>query len=158
MAEKVSSSDRPHFCWSGFRDHGHQNRSWNLKLLINLKNPSTEHSKAPQSSHENNSFNILSAQKYSNIKNFNLKYLNQVPRPNWGISIPLFNLNVGTFKLIFPENFHFPNFKIFETHLAQDLECKGDLFKYWFNNAAFHQEPCSRGEILWSLQSEFTAF
>ena len=27
-------------------------------------------------------------------------YLNQVPRPNWGISIPLFNFNVGTFKLI----------------------------------------------------------
>ena len=34
-------------------------------------------------------------------------YLNQVPRPNWGISIPLFNFNVGTFKLILTQKFEF---------------------------------------------------
>ena len=49
-------------------------------------------------------------------------------------------------KSVFFEFLTFRRLEFYDlgTHLTQDLECKGDLFKYWFNNAAFHQEDLFR--------------
>ena len=59
------------------------------------------------------------------------------------------------------KNLDFTKFSLFDdlgTSLTQDLECKGDLFKYLFNNAAFHQEDLFRKGNFMTPLSEFTAY